>query len=335
MHRLESQPSRIVLDDQGPGILSWQIADAVYSLATNASEPATAERSSPRTPDQRLLMAARLAAGALFITEARCITEAVSHPCLHGYYRADSSGLESHAHVGLPDTPINSRRATSPSGVYLAHGYDGARITLTAFTPDTEGSISVTQQPLGQRIPPTEEPVEVLGLTARGERWAALWRFGAEESSSGEVVLSLADSESAAPLLRHAISIDTMLWRRASIMIVAGFEFARPALFRIATNGRPRWLPRAIPHEGHLPEPYDQRYNARLRPSDDGPKLEVTSAAGDPLRVLGPFGDTWTLEERLVTTSRHENGFSVAYVERDAEAWLLKLSRLHCSPRTP
>ena len=178
-------------------------------------------------------------------------------------------------------------------------------------------------------------PIEVLGMAAHEDRWAVFWRFGAPELPQSQVVLSLPDQEHPSRQLKHALSLDTVLWRGGSIRVVASFEFARPSLFRVATNGRLRWLPSMVPPQGGLPPPNHHHFNGRLAAHDGQVVLEVTSAAGDPLTRLGPFGGPETLQHRLVAVSRAEGGFVVGYFERESGAWALRVDRIQCPAGEP
>jgi hypothetical protein len=79
-----------------------------------------------------------------------------------------------------------------------------------------------------------------------------------------------------------------------------------------------------------LPPPNEHHYNARLHPGPDGAMLEVSSAAGDPLTRVGPFGDRETLRSRLIDVSRSTGGFVVATLHPSTAGWALTVERVLC-----
>ncbi len=332
---LAGRPRQLAIHELGEGAVAWLIGDTltVGSFDDTALSPQTTAR--VIGPQHRLMLVARTEHATIAMTQAPCIHEGEARPCLHGHLFDEHPRAPSSPTTLPLSGPITSqRRARSQGGVYLAHAHQGQNIQISSFEPERGGALRGATRSLGTEVPPTLSPVEVLGMAAHENRWAVFWRFGAEESPTSEVVLSLPNSEHQAPLLRHALSLDTVLWRGGSIRVVAGFEFARPALFRIATNGRLRWLPRAIPHEGALPSPNQHHYNARLQAAGGGAMLEVSSAAGDPLTRVGPFGGQGTLPHRLVDVSRGPGGFVVATARSSSGRWGLGVDRVLCPGRS-
>jgi len=327
----EERPSHIVVHELGEGAVAWTVGETL--VVGNFDAASMSARTDRRDigPDHRLSLVARTERGTIVVTEKPCVRDAETRPCIHGHlFPPTGDGPTEATTLTLPGPVTSRRRARTAAGVYLAHAHRDTHIQVNTFEPSGDGSLRGSTHRLGTEVSPTLSPVEVLGMAAHLDRWAVFWRFGAEEASSSEVVLSLPSGEHPAPLLRHALSLDTVLWRGGSIRVVAGFEFARPALFRVATNGRLRWLPRAIAHRGALPSPNEHRYNARLHPTAEGAMLEVSSAAGDPLTRVGPLGSRETLRRGLIDVSRAPGGFVVATMRPSTGGWSLAVDRVLC-----
>lgn len=210
--------------------------------------------------------------------------------------------------IELPQpAALRTLRVAATDGlVYLARSYQGAPPTLDRFGV-RDGALVHEALRIGDGLLP-EEPVEILALTADGAAYALVYRHGATEDAESGVVLATQLDEHHVEELHDALVIESMTWVGSSIAVLAAFEFARPAYFRLGPDGEVRTPPREIPFGIAPPDPFAGRLVARAHGSAGAMQIEVRSATGDRIGELVPVE-----RARAIDLAREPGGFLVAW----------------------
>ena len=209
-----TRPVRVVIHDGSRGALAWVRDDSLHVGSFTGSAVAPHSESQPMVADTELDLVARMSTGTLIVSKGPCVSEGESRRCLYGQFFDDGPEPASTvARVALAGAPTSRRRVRTDTGVYIAHAFRENTLSVTTFEPTPEGEVHTRQQPLGTEVEAALSPVEVLGMAAHEDRWAVFWRFGAPELPQSQVVLSLPDQEHPSRQLKHALSLDTVLWR--------------------------------------------------------------------------------------------------------------------------
>lgn len=215
--------------------------------------------------------------------------------------------------AALPEPIRTLRRAASraeDAPVFLAWSTTGGHRGLERFVLD--GGLGRARVPLGTEPASEEAPVEILGLAADGDRWAAVWRRGPTEAVQSSVLLTDASAHVAVDALHDALAIDAIELSGDALALIATFEFSRPHHVRLRL-GRPEpEHARELAAGAPLPAPFEARERAELEHDDQGLWLRRRDAAGDPVgsRVLLAAG---AVESAAV--ARLEGALLVAWQE--------------------
>ncbi len=95
--------------------------------------------------------------------------------------------------TALPAPIRTVRRAASEDGpVFVAWSTTGGHRAIERYEIRSDGVLDQKTLALGDAPPSDEEPVEILGLAADGDLWAALWRRGPTEATTSQVFLTSA-----------------------------------------------------------------------------------------------------------------------------------------------
>lgn len=259
----------------------------------------------------------------LLLTFGACSTSDAARCFSARMLRVEGTALVADAPLELPQaSTLRSIRVTATDGlVYVARAYRDARPTLDRFAPPREGALPWHDViAVGEGLL-EDEPVEMLALAADGAAWALLYRHGATEDPASGVVLATQLDEHHIEALHDVLVVESMSWVGTSIAVIAAFEFARPAYFRLGAEGAMRTEPRALTFGAEIPEPFTSRLVARALGTAGHFEIEVRDGAGDRHGEAIPLPTA-----RAVDISRAPGGFILAW----SDGTTLHLSRLRC-----
>ena len=226
----------------------------------------------------------------------------------------DGQMLDELVSAALPAALRTHRRASADGRLYLAWSTEGGARGLDLFTW-TNGRLGRARRPLGPEPASAELPTEILGLAAdEGGRWAALWRRGAQEDTRSATYLTTDEAHQRVEALREALVVEAMEQHGREVVLVAGFEFSRPHLIRIAGGASEPLEAHELAASERLPAPFADRVRAELDIDARGLWLRRRDGAGDPIGA--PTGVT---EGRVAgaTVSRVGERVWVAWIEGD------------------
>lgn len=188
--------------------------------------------------------------------------------------------------VALPD-PIRTSRRAGEGALLFAWSTTSGHRALERFTALPDGAVSHVRIALGDEPATSEQPVEILGLAADGERFAVVWRRGPTEDTRSEVYVTSGAGEEVAHrdvhALHHVLAIDAIELQGNALTSIVTFEFSRPHLIRLdLPKGEPT-VARELPRGARAPEPFAERERAELDVDSRGLWLRRRDAAGDPV----------------------------------------------------
>lgn len=222
----------------------------------------------------------------------------------------------------IPGPLVTRRVRTTTNALLLARSHAGAAPALDRFEVAGE-TIRHRAIELGRAHPPGDRRVEILGLTADGERWAVAWRAGAAEAQDSEVVVTTHERERSIEALHHALLLESFAWRGDALVGIAAFEMSRPRLVRLTARGESS-EPVA---PGALPAPFAGETHASLHQRDHRLSLELRSAAGDR---IGEVRLAAILDRVVADVARVADGFVVAYAGPEANGRVVNASHVRC-----
>lgn len=244
---------------------------------------------------------------ALVLTHAACPGEGPARHCLFARAVAVADGAAGPPLSFETGEPIRTvRRTVSDRSLWLARSHRGARPAVDRLTAGDDGRVTRATFALGDRLDPGERATEILGLAADGDRWAALWRFGAIEDPASEAVLTTHAGEVDVHELHHALVVESFAWSGDAVELIVGWEFHRSARVRVRPDGEAEGPTRVDP--GAVPAPFERRLVAELRPEGAALRLEIRDGAGDR---YGPPLDLPPRGGRVADVARTPDGFLV------------------------
>lgn len=176
--------------------------------------------------------------------------------------------------------------------------------------------------------------VQLLRVALDSESFAAIIRVGSAEGIGSEVLLTRPSGPVSVHALEDIADIEAMAIVGDEVWVIATYEFSRPLLLRIATDGELVGGPVELARDATLPPELAGGDPARLL--EDGTRLL--------LRRRNPMGDP-LLPDALVATRAHESlpadvlreaqRYVVVYQDRDeaSGAWPIRFASLDCGPR--
>lgn len=236
------------------------------------------------------------------------------------FYRCGREGVPNSTRSLATPAPIASlRRGAARDRVLVAYTGDRGPVMLATVIETGEG-LSVSAQELDAA---DGRQREVLALDVTLDAFVALFRRGVPEDQASAVVLAI-ESAAAEIEVLHDVGIVERLERTASgARVVASFEFERPREF--------------------LFDPRLELVSSRPLPSapvagrrDDTERAEVdVDATTIVVRIRNEHGDVVSTDSiartsgsTLPVVSRDVSGFAVAFTERSANGWAIRVVRL-------
>lgn len=245
----------------------------------------------------------------LVLTRDSC---AESAHCLRARRVADAAP-EATVSAPLPAALVTTRRAVAGSRLHLAWSAEGGQRGLETFM--VEPALGRIRRALGPEPANAELPVEILGLTAEGERFAVLARRGAGEDQRSRVTLTTNDHHAELEALEEVLVVEAMEFDGANVALVGGFEMSRPHLLELEPGRDEPHHASEIP-VGEVPERFADRLRGALLQDEDGLHLIRRDAAGDAI------GERVTVVEgrvRVGTVARRAHAFLVAWLDGSGE----------------
>ncbi len=275
LRSLDATPSGvgIAMGDAG-GLVLLRSGERTSAIPIDESGRASGEAMTIEGPTGDISALAAVDGGYVALFAARCEAQT----CLVARFVAGDGRAHTGSARAALSTTWTRKQATLASALVLAFGHEDAPPEVLAFPFDGE----VVRTVLGA---PAETQTEVLGLTADGAGWAALYRVGAAEGGDSHVALvrsrNLAHETPPRTIegLEEALAIESFAPGPDGLSVIASFEFSRPKLVVLPEEGEsePLLLAPAEP----LPPPFVGRRRARARLGEAGLLLDVDDGAGD------------------------------------------------------
>ncbi len=251
----------------------------------------------------------RLLAAAVIDGAPLAVFDAPSAEGAHAIVALDPTGGAPALERPLPGPLTTSKRAATERALYFAWSGPGGTRGLERLARDG-GAFAHEAIALGDEPPSDEAPVEILGLAAERERWAAVWRRGPTEDARSRVYVSEPGGRRVAEALHEALTVEAMAFDADGLAVIAGFEFARPGLARF---GEDESLTILAPGR-EAPPPLAERERAELDLDHEGLWLSRRDALGDPIgeRVRVAEGPV-----EMATVERRGAALDVAWASAD------------------
>lgn len=228
-----------------------------------------------------LLALERRGPGYMVLSRGPC--EARAHCVIAAMLDAEGGSLGEPLAVPLPEAIRTSRRALSDEALFFAWSTLGGHRAVERFEVSARGTLTHVRFALGDAPPSEESPVEILGLAADGDAFAALWRSGPMEDLRSEVFLTSATTHREVHALHEALALDAIALSGETLSLVATFEFSRPHFLRIRVGEEEPDLARELAHGAPVPDPFSERERGALEVDERGLWLRRRTAAGDPI----------------------------------------------------
>lgn len=244
--------------------------------------PRGSERRVPAPGTEGLVVLEPRGARQLLVARGAC--DEGAH-CLVARVLSDDGLVGEPRSIPLPGPIRTLRRAASEGAtapLFVAWSSAGGERGLERYAIDDEGALDHARIALGSEPASDEQPIEILGLAAERERFAAIFRRGPTEDARSRVFLATRDDHRELAVLHESLAIDAIALEGDVLSLITTFEFSRPHYVRIRLGEDEPLEAHELADDAPIAAPLADRERAELDVDARGLWLRRRSPAGYP-----------------------------------------------------